>query len=387
MPRRPIRSSALAAVLALALTAPTAAAGRALPGTPVPSGFVGVNLDGPLTTSTDHVSLPSQFNQMARNGVESVRLVFNWSGAQPYASWSDVPADQTDRFQSGASGVPTDFSATDQFVQQAAENHMTVLPTVLFTPRWDARPQVGTDVLVPKSDQPYADYLTTLVERYGPSGSFWTEHPNIPKLPIRMWEIWNEPWLSYYWSPQPWTHGYIALLRAARAAIKSADPGAKVVLAGMPNASWADLQAVYRVRGARGLFDVVDVHPYTKYPAGDIQILSLVRQVMNRAGDRRKPMIAGELGWLSALHQTQNVFDWETTAAGQAQAISAVLPLLAANRAKLDLIGFDWYTWMGDQYRGGSPWGFAGLLGWHNGNVFTKPALSAFRQRALALEH
>lgn len=386
MSRPLIRISALAALLALALVMPAGAAAKALPGTPVPSGFVGVNLDGPPLTPGDNVSLNAQFARMQQVRVESVRVVFNWAAEQPYAAWSDVPAGQTSQFQSGASDVPTDFSSTDQLVESAAEHHITLLPTVLFTPYWAARKQVHYDLLLPQSDQTYANYLTTLIDRYGPSGSFWTANPNVPKRPIRMWEIWNEPWLKYYWSSRPWAPGYVAMLRAAHAAIKEADPGAKVVLAGMPDAAWSHLAAIYRIHGARSLFDVVDVHPYTRYPAGDITILSLVRRVMDRNGDSSKPMIAGELGWTSSLHQTKNIFDWDTTPAGQASAVRQLLPLLAANRKRLDLIGFDWYTWMGDQERHGSVWGFSGLLGWHNGNAFTKPALTAFSQTAKAIE-
>ena len=82
-----------------------------------------------------------------------------------------------------------------------------------------------------------------------------------------MWQIWNEPNTST-WPIQPFAKTYVALVRAARTAISRVDPGAKVVLAGMPNYSWHDLETIYRVRGARRLFDVVAIHPYTAQPAG-----------------------------------------------------------------------------------------------------------------------
>jgi hypothetical protein len=81
------------------------------------------------------------------------------------------------------------------------------------------------------------------------------------------------------------------------------------------------------------------------------------------------------------------VFDWDTTNSGQAAAIRAVVPLLAANRVKLGLMSFYWYTWMGDQYHGGSPWGFSGLVGYNGNGWFAKPALVAFHQQAAAIEH
>ena len=45
-------------------------------------------------------------------------------------------------------------------------------------------------------------------------------------------------------------------------------------LAGMVNASWRFIQAIYKVPGARSLFDVVGVHPYTHDPHGVITILN-----------------------------------------------------------------------------------------------------------------
>jgi hypothetical protein len=198
--------------------------------------------------------------------------------------------------------------------------------------------------------------------------------------------VWNEPDIVGYWPIQPFAPSYVALLRAAHAAIKRADPGAKVVLAGFPNASWKRLAEVYKIAGSRHLFDVVDVHPYTKQPAGVIEILKLVRGVMNKAGDARKQILAGETGWPSSLHRTHHLFDFETTPAGQARNVRALLPLLGANRRRLGLLGFDYYTWVGDEFQGAFPFNFSGLLGFHDGRTFTKPAATAFSHAALALE-
>jgi hypothetical protein len=381
-----IRLSAFTLAVVLALAAPTVAAAGTLPGTPVPKGFVGVNIDGPPLTAQDKVALGPQFSLMKRSGIQSVRATFNWTDEQPYASWADVPRDQMNQFEEGVGGRPTNFAETDQIVKAAAAQGIRVLPTVMYAPSWDAARHKGNAINAPRSNQPYADFLKTLIDRYGPAGSFWSSNPHLPRRPIRAWAIWNEPWFYYYWPFQHYAKAYVALLRAARPAIKQADPGAKVVLGGIPNASWKSFRSIVSVPGARSLFDIVDVHPYTEWPSGDIDILSLVRQAMNSVGDRHVPMIAGELSWNSSLHETKDLFDWDTTPSGQAHAIRTVLPLLAANRKRLNLIGVYWYTWMGDQYRGGSPWGFAGLVGYHNGNVFMKPALSAFSQEAHALE-
>jgi hypothetical protein len=310
-----------------------------------------------------------------------------WSVAQPYSSWSDIPPSYRGAFVNGSADIPTNLSGPDQIVTAAAASGMTVLPVVIDAPPWDGEALSRYGGWLPRDDRLYAEFLTTLIQRYGPQGSFWAQHPELPGRPIRMWEVWNEPNIDDFWPTQPWTSAYLALLRTAHAAIKGADPGARVVLAGLTNNSWRDLASIYRERGARRLFGMVDVHPYTKYPTGVIRILGNVRATMDKAGDRRKPIIAAEGGWLSSVHQTQRSFPWETTENGQAGNLGALLPLLAANRRELGLIGFDWYTWMGDEYPEAPPFNFSGLLAFRGGTVKTKPALAVFGQKARAIEH
>jgi hypothetical protein len=177
-------------------------------------------------------------------------------------------------------------------------------------------------------------------------------------------------------------------LAAAHAAVKSADPGAKIVLSGLANYSWRYLASIYGIPGASQLFDVVAIHPYTAQPRGVMTILQRARAVMDRFGDSRKPILATEITWPSSLHKAPSVFGVSTTERGQARNLAELMPLLAANRAKLGLLGFYWYTWMGDESPQSRPYGFdyAGLLKFINGTVTAKPALSTFRLGALAME-
>ncbi len=391
----------IATALALALTS----LGLAAPGSSaragktaqqssaaVPPAFVGVDVDGPLVLSDPPTSLNfgTQFNDMVAAGIGSVRVAFNWAAAQPYQSWSDVPADQLSKFTNadgttGAqTGVPTDFSQTDQLVGLAGQRGMTVLPTVLYAPGWDGTPTSGP-IEYPTNPGPYAAYLTALIHRYGPHGTFWSANPTIRRMPIRMWQIWNEEQLSYYWR-QPFVSSYLALLRASRRAIKSADRGAKVVLGALTNTAWATIGKLYR-KGARKLFDIVSVNAFTKKPANVILYLRLVRRAMDHFKDNTKPLMATELSWPSSRGQTVSHFDWDTTPAGQARNISTLLPLLGENRSVLRLQAFYYYTWMGVEQRGAPDFAFAGLEGMNSaGSVFAKPALGAFRRGALALE-
>ncbi len=370
---------------AVALQVAGAAAAPTLGVRPAPlssQGFVGVNVDGPLVTPRDRVDLGAQMDLMVRNGVESIRVAFSWAEAQPYAQMADVPAGQTANFVD-VDGVPTDFSATDRVVALAAARGLRVLPTVIYAPRWDARPNAH-GLATPAKVAPYADYLTALVDRYGPRGTFWTN--DRPRLPIRSWQIWNEPNLPFYW-PQPSTTGYLKLLGAAHSAVDRADPGAQVVLAAITNFSWQYLAQIYR-GGGRNLFDVIAANPFTATPRGVIEILRLVRQTASRFGDATKPLLATEVSWTSARTACEcAVYDWDTTNAGQARRVAEALPLLAANRKALRLTGFYYYTWMGDQAKLRYDFNFAGLLGYRHGRTMVKPALATFALAALALEH
>jgi hypothetical protein len=348
----------------------------------VPRGFVGMDLDGPIFYK--HVNQARQFKRMVANGVESVRVVFNWSQAEPYPNWDYVPLGQIGRF--AADAVPTDFSATDAIVAQAARRHLTVLPVVIYSPFWDSVKHPPSALGIPRRDGPYASYLRLLIGRYGPHGTFWSSHRKIPKIPIRMWQIWNEPNVGHFWPILPsYVPGYVRLLKAAHRAIKRADPKAKVVLAGMPDYVWEEMRKLYKA-GAKRYFDVVAIHPYTKDPQGVITIVQVVRQVMDRYGDSRKPIMLTELGWPSARHHARPAFDFEENNAGQASKLTDVLRLIAEYRTQLRLIGFYYYTWIAAPVNHGDIFTYAGLLNWHHGRIVTKPALEAFGRGALALE-
>jgi hypothetical protein len=386
--RLPLSILVLPLVLALAAAGPSTAVGRSLATrphvvAPVPPGFVGVDADGPLFDPTAGLNLDRQLDQMVANGVENVRVAFDWAAAQPYQTWAEVPADQFSQY-TNVNGVPTNFTITDQLVGLAAQRGLSLLPTVLYAPGWDAKVN-RNGIPTPSKTAPYASFLTALVQRYGPRGGYWSSHPGIPKLALRTWQIWNEPNIPYYW-PQPFATSYVALLRAAHAAIKSTDPGAKVVLGALTNFAWKSIGQIYRVRGSRNLFDIVAVNGFTKTPSNVILFIRLMHNALIHLGDAKKPLLATEVSWPSAQGKSPQHYDFNTTEAGQARNIAAVLPMLASDRTALGLLGFYYYTWVGNEAPHALAFSFAGLLGLRGGRLVAKPALSAFRTGALAME-
>lgn len=346
--------------------------------------LVGVMFDGPVFASG--VNLDRQLELAVRNGAESLRVAVDWDGLQPYRSFADVPAGQRSQFVD-AGGVPTRFAELDRVVGAASVHGLSLLPVIEYTPSWDAQ-RPGDRASPPRSLQPFANFLTALVHRYGPGGTYWSAHPGTPRVPIRMWQIWNEPHFARYWSVQPFAPSYVSLLGAAHAALKAADPGAQVVLAGLADFSWQYLAQIYSVPGASRLFDVVAIHPYTAQAAGVIIILQRVRAVMDQFGDAGKPILATEITWPSSQGKAPPQFGVSTTETQQAQRLAQLMPLLIANRARLGLEGFYWYTWMGDESPNIPQYGFdyAGLLKYVRGTVSAKPALGVFSHWAPAVE-
>ena len=349
----------LAACLAALLVAAPASASASARS--VPHGWMGVQVDGPLTAPGNPFG--GEWDLMKASGVETARVAFDWRVAQP------------------DEGGPIAFGETDAVVVAAAARGVTVLPVVHRTPRWAGS---GGAASTPRGTGPYVAFLRALVARYGPAGSLWTEQPALPRMPIRAWQIWNEPNLTRYWSKQPFARSYVKLLKAAHAAVKAADPGAKVILAGLPNESWIALRKVYKA-GGRKYFDAVALHPYTGKPRNVVKLVEFARKEMRHYNDGRKPVWITELSWPAAKGKTKNTTGFETTDKGQAKRLKEGVKRLAANRRRLRIQKVFWYTWLS---REGSPnsFDYSGLRRIRGGEEISAPALGAFRAAARRLQ-
>ena len=372
------RALLLAAVLSLTVI------GSAHAARTVPVGFFGVMADGVLLDRTDD-QLAHEFDVMQANGVESVRIVVYWDELQPNPPGSPVP----DGWVAGRDGVPTTFQPTDRLFEQAARHGMAVLPVVLRAPKWDLE-DPGRFAGPPRRDRPYADFLGTLIDRYGPDGSFWAQHPDVPKRPQRDWQIWNEPNINRYWdSVHPFAKHYAKLLRAARRVIKQADPGARVILTGFANVSWRALASAYRA-GIKGQFDVAAVHPFSGHLKNVLKIVALNRQVMTRNGDRHRSIAISELTWPSAKGKTKNTYGWETTEKGQAVRLRAAFRALVRKRTAWRIERITWSTWLTPDAHSPNSFDWSGLRKLDpsdpGGEPISKPALQAYREVALPLE-
>ena len=83
---------------------------------------------------------------------------------------------------------------------------------------------------------------------------------------MQAWQIWNEPNVVRWFAPAPSPQEYAELLGISHDAIKSQDPNAKIVLAGLFSEGVVKpesfLDNLYEISGARADFDVAALHPY-----------------------------------------------------------------------------------------------------------------------------
>jgi hypothetical protein len=353
-------SFALLACLFLGLVPAATAAPRS-----VPQGWLGVIADGPMTHAG--ASVEGEWALMAASGAESVRTAFYWPNVQRQE------------------GVPPDLARLDAVVLSAARQGLPVLPIVTGTPGW-AGGKRGDETSPPRDPKLYADFLRALVARYGPQGTLWAEHPDVAARPIRAWQIWNEPNLTRYWSRQPFARSYVKLLRAAHGALRQADPGARVVLAGLPNESWIALRKVYKA-GGKQYFDAVALHPYTGKPRNVVRLAEFARREMRRFEDGRTPIWITELSWPAAegRRRAGRGIGIEVSNGEQARLLAQALRLLAGAHGRQRIERVLWYTWLSSQ-RGPNPFDWSGLRREQSGGVVSTPALKVFRRAARRLE-
>jgi hypothetical protein len=335
-----------------------------VPATAAPQRFYGVVYDRDVS-SAPGATQDAEFQKMHTTGVKTVRRVFSWADAQP-------TADQ-----------PPSFTETDAFVARAARNDIEILPIVMYAPPW-ARTDPGNFASPPANPGAYTSYLKELVDRYGPSGTFWTEHPEIPKRPLRTWQIWNEPQLRYQWASKDWESGYGQLLHASHDTLKQADPGCTIVLGGATNFAWDALESLYDKGSIKGQFDVAALHPYTGSAGRVVEAARLFRAVMKKHGDAKLPLWITELAWPASKGRVKapsGLKALPTTAQGMASRLIKAYRLLSKSGIVQRAY---WYTWASTYNEGDGIFGFTGLERYDpaTGRFTATPALRAFRSLA-----
>lgn len=272
--------SILSLLTALALLAPggPGAAASASPG------FFGVNAQG-LFSEFEPNTWTVHLNTIAANGVRIVRFDAAWNRIEPRP-----PLGGKHRF---------DWEFYDRVVAALASAGLRWYPVVDYSASWAAS-RVGNLKSPPKDPDAYASFVAAVASRYGRNGTFWSEHPELPRLPVTSYEIWNEENSSYFWQPQPDPGAYATLYLSARAAIRKVDPRAHVVVGGLvPARAGPDflVDMIAARPDARRQIDAVAIHPYAQTPQAVAGVVLGMRHSLDAAGLTGVPLEITEVGW------------------------------------------------------------------------------------------
>lgn len=229
---------------------------------------------------------------------------FTWV-KQPVA-WREIEGIQKGRY---------DWYRLDEVIVPAVEERgLNLLARLDHTPFWAyPDPTQPTDNGPPADYDDFGDFCGTIAARY--------------RGRIRAYQVWNEPNLHREWGLQPPSPAaYTELLKRCYLAIKSADPDAIVISAGLaPTATHDDtampdtlfLQGMYDA-GAAAYFDVLGLNaPGYKAPpdlspdeaaasaeyGGQREFafrhVETMRALMTANGDAHKQVAILEMGWIT----------------------------------------------------------------------------------------
>lgn len=272
-----------------------------------------------------------------------------------------------------------DWDTMDLVVTRALRNGLSLLPVIVGSPGW-AAPSPSEQPRSRGDLRRFKQFVSAAVARYGPGGRLFSKNPLLPYRPITAWEVWNEPNLSLFWNGDPDPREYAEFLQLTSTAIRRVDPGATVVLAGMPEDAGRIpasefLQQLYRVPDIDQAFDVVAAHPYEASVTGIKESLHRLRYTMDSNSDAETEIWITELGWASGGPPS----NWHvTTRTGQAELFRQTFTMLAAEQARLRLGPVIWFD-LRDRER---PAGARDLWWYHTGfferDGDPKPAWQAF---------
>jgi hypothetical protein len=344
--------------------APTATPSRAA--APVSGGQI-VGLDASVVGWSDMTDRLGQV--VSQTGAHWMRQDFFWSTIEP------------------RKGV-FDFSHYDEFVQDAAEHGVHLLPLLFDVPSW-----AGANYdSIPADPSDYAAYVAAVVHRYGPHGTFWASHPNLSSYAIQTFELWNEPYYDNGNNGDYDPGRYARMAKAAGIAGRAADSSAQFLLAAETQAQkvgsswvwWVD--ALYdAVPDLNRYFDGVAVHPYGTDLSGvsfptpglafngyeQLRRVEAIRQEFVRHDASNKPLWITEVGWPTCSSGSDRC----TTTEGQAQRLQTVFNYAHTSwKSYLKAV----FVYSYDDAHGGSsdPEDNYGLA-YNNGSP--KPALSVFK--------
>jgi len=173
----------------------------------------------------------------------------------------------------------------------------------------------------------FADFAEAAAKRYAGKGI--------------LWEVWNEPNIKQFWTPQPSMDDYCKLVEAVAPRIRQADPNSKVVAGATSQIPLEWFEACFK-NGLLNWIDILSVHPYRSQPPETvIQGYAKLRELIARYAPAGKkiPVISGEWGYSN--------INWDKTKLTEQQQADYLVRMFLIN-AYQDIPVSIWYDWKND---------------------------------------
>ena len=293
----PIKSCYITLLILVAATIPSMAAVR-LPDLTVPNGF-GVNIH--------FRGEPRDLDLICDAGLKFIRMDLTWSGVERQKGVYDF-----------------DKTGYDALTTGCTRRGIRILYILDYSNRlYESDRSVRTE----QGRKAFADFAEAAAKRYKGKGI--------------LWELWNEPNLRHFWSPQPSADDYCKLVEETAPRIKKADPSGLIVAPATSGIPFGWLEECFK-KGLLKWLDVLSVHPYRSKPPETViadydKLRKLIKQYA--PADKKLPIISGEWGYSN--------INWNKTRLSNEQQAQFLVREFLINLSERIPVSI-WYDWKND---------------------------------------
>ena len=269
-----------------------------LPHPAIPNGF-GVNI---------HFTRQSRdLDMIAEGGFKFIRMDLSWSGVEKSKGVYDF-----------------DKSGYDALTKGCAERGIHIVYILDYSNKlYEEDRSVRTE----DGRKAFAAFAEAAAKRYGGQGI--------------LWEIWNEPNIKQFWTPQPSVEDYCKLVEETAPRIRAADPGSQVVAGATSQIPMSWLEDCFKA-GLLKWIDVLSVHPYrSKAPETVVADYAKLRELIKQYAPAGKevPVISGEWGYSN--------INWDKSRLTEQQQAEYLARMFLINLHQGVPVSI-WYDWKND---------------------------------------
>ncbi len=303
-----------------------------LPGLTIPDGF-GVNIH--------FTGQPRDLDLIRDGGFRFIRMDLLWSGVERQKGVYDFEKAGYDALTAGCT-----------------ERGIRILYILDYSNRlYEQEHSVRTE----EGRKAFAAFAQAAAQRYKGKGI--------------LWEIWNEPNIKQFWSPQPGIDEYCKLVQQAAPLIRQADPSGVVVAPATSGIPFDWLEACFK-KGLLTSIDVLSVHPYRAQPPETVikdyaKLRALIEQYAPQG--KQVPIISGEWGYSN--------INWDKARLPDEQQAQYLVRMFLINLSQKVPVSI-WYDWKND---GADPNEREHHFGTMNRDLTPKAAYRAAQTLALTL--